>query len=405
MKEAPAPEWLDVGEWIVGQILGPFDLESVFGGAMERLQKIGAPFSRVGLSMSSIHPMFGGVDVVWERASGAKLTHRARRHGESPAWLDGPLRALLKSPDQPPFFDFDLRVPGDWQRFEALEELRKAGATAYFAAITPFEDPELARQNQDGMILSWVSDQPEGFGQEDRRGMLFLNSRIALAAKLAKREETTTNLVSTYLGSDVGRRVLQGQITRGDMEVTSAIIWYSDLRDSTPLAEAMEGAEFLATLNQYFECTAGAVLEHGGEVLRFIGDAVLGIFPVTGVEGQRRWARVALAAAQSASTRLVELNEKRQARSEVPIRFGLALHVGDVYFGNIGVPERLEFTVIGPAANEVARLEGLTKKLGTEVVVSAEFAKILPLQWRGLGRHPLRGVGQLVEVFTPPGLS
>ena len=402
MREEREQEWIDIGEWVLHQILGKFDLEAVFGGAMDKLQKIGAPFSRVGLSMRSIHPMFAGVDVVWARGEGVELIRRFRGEGESPEWLSSPLLALLRGGDQPPFFDFDLRVPGEWQQFPVLEEFRQAGATAYFASITPFEDPELALRNQDGMILSWVSDHPDGFSPDERRGMGFLISRIALAAKLAKREETTTNIVSAYLGSDVGRRVMQGQIARGDMEVTPAVIWYSDLRDSTPLAESMEGAEFLATLNRYFECTAGAVLEHGGEVLRFIGDAVLGIFPVTGVEGQRRWAKVALAAARSACESLAVVNGERQERGERPIRFGLALHVGDVYFGNIGVPERLEFSVIGPAANEVARLEGLTKELGEEVVVSAELARVLPLQWRSLGRHSLRGVGESTEVFAPP---
>ncbi|MFT5390506.1 MAG: adenylate cyclase [Gammaproteobacteria bacterium] len=157
------------------------------------------------------------------------------------------------------------------------------------------------------------------------------------------------------------------------------MIWYSDLRQSTALADVLPGNEFLGALSDYFQCTAGAVLDHGGEVLRFIGDAVLAIFHVDGVDGHARAATVARAASRDAERRLVTVNEERRKRGDPTLEFGLALHSGELMFGNIGVPERLEFSVVGPAANEAARIENLTKHLGRRVLVSSAFADLVLL--------------------------
>jgi adenylate cyclase len=178
-----------------------------------------------------------------------------------------------------------------------------------------------------------------------------------------------------------------------------AVIWYSDMRDSTRLADTLKEEDFLSSVNAYFECTAGAVMAHGGEVLRFIGDAVLAIFPIRNGDA-RDACEAAMAAARDAERRLQELNGEREAQGLESLDYGLGLHVGDVMFGNIGVPERLEFSVIGPAANEVARLEGLTKSLGRRTLVSAEFARHLPNELESLGKHALRGVGAPVEVLA-----
>ena len=178
-----------------------------------------------------------------------------------------------------------------------------------------------------------------------------------------------------------------------------AVIWFSDMRDSTRLADTLAPEEFLETVNSYFECTAGAVLANGGEVLRFIGDAVLAIFPIRDGD-QRSACALALSAAGEAESRLQALNEKRAADNLEALDYGLGLHVGDVMFGNIGVPERLEFSVIGPAANEVARIEGLTKTLGQRTLASAEFARCLPDRFESAGEHRLKGVGAPLEVVT-----
>ena len=195
--------------------------------------------------------------------------------------------------------------------------------------------------------------------------------------------------------------MLGGQIKRGDGERIEAVIWYSDMRESTAWGDRLDADTYLALINSYFECTAGAVIAHRGEVLRFIGDGVLAIFPCNdGV--LKAAAENAMAAATEAQARLQALNESRLRDVLLPIDFGIGLHVGELTFGNIGVAERLEFSVVGPAANEVARLEDMTKSLRARVLASEEFAALVDIDWRDLGEHNLRGVGGAMQVLSPP---
>ena len=249
---------------------------------------------------------------------------------------------------------------------------------------------------------SWATDRSSGFSEEDLRVFGRVQRRYAVSCKVQIQERITRNLLETYLGPDAGARVLDGQIRRGDGERIHAVIWYSDMRDSTRLADRLDPHAFMELLNRYFECTAGAVIAGGGEVLRFVGDAVLAIFPIRdGGDDARTAAERALAAARDAEHRLSRTNEGLAETGADPIGFGLGLHVGDVMYGNIGVPERLEFSVIGPAANEVARIEDLTKELGRRVLLSAAFAAAAGARCESLGPHRLRGVGAPVEVFAP----
>ncbi len=221
-------------------------------------------------------------------------------------------------------------------------------------------------------------------------------------------QPSAKELLYTYLGKRTGERVLSGLVKRGDGEKIYAVIWYCDLRDSTPLAESMPLESFLSTLNDFFDCMAGAVLDHGGEVLRFIGDAALAIFPISGTTESlhkvctptaKGACERALAAARDARSRIEALNKQRIIRRELPLGFGLGLHVGEVMYGNIGVPERLEFTVIGSAANEAARLEALCKELDQSILISWEFPRCFPDQMISLGFHRLRGVSTPKEIF------
>lgn len=214
-------------------------------------------------------------------------------------------------------------------------------------------------------------------------------------------------LLYTYLGKRTGERVLSGLVKRGDGEKIYAVIWYCDLRDSTPLAESMPLESFLSILNDFFDCMAGAVLDHGGEILRFIGDAALAIFPIGGTTESLREVCIptegacerALNAARDAHSRIEALNKQRKIQGEPPLGFGLGLHVGEVMYGNIGVPDRLEFTVIGSAANEAARLEALCKELDQPILISWEFPRCFPDQMSSLGLHRLRGVSTPKEIF------
>ena len=226
---------------------------------------------------------------------------------------------------------------------------------------------------------------------------------MAVACRVMIEHQIARNILSTYLGADAGQQVLNGQIKRGDGETIHAVIWYSDLRNSTKIADTMPPKEFLGVLNTYFECAAGAVLAHEGEVLRFVGDAVLAIFPIRNDGATTAQAcNAAVAAARDALDRLAALEHGDPSKDGGVFSFGLGLHVGDVMYGNIGVPERLEFSVIGPAANEVTRLEHLCKTYDRRVLASAEFAQHVPINWESLGVHSLRGVGEPIEVFALP---
>lgn len=226
---------------------------------------------------------------------------------------------------------------------------------------------------------------------------------LARIAEIFAWQRTAHNLLDTYLGHGTGGRVLAGAIHRGDVERIRAVIWFCDLRNSTPLAEKLGGEGFLKVLNDYLEAVAGAVILNGGEILRYIGDAALAIFPIGDARGSFTLEQActrATNAARDAIARMADLNQRYVDSGSGPISYGIGMHVGDVLYGNIGTGNRLEFTVIGAAANEAARIEAQCKTLGVPLVVSARVAEIRPANWHSLGRHALRGVSDQVELFT-----
>jgi len=221
-------------------------------------------------------------------------------------------------------------------------------------------------------------------------------------------QPSAEDLLKTYLGERSSKRVLAGRTKRGEGEKIHAVIWLCDLRGSTQLSEAMPVEDFFRSLNEFFDCTAGAVLQHGGEILSYIGDAVLAIFTIARPDKPLHEAcfreegacAAALAAARDARSRVDALNQRRMSRGEPLLEFGLALHVGDVMYGNLGVPQRVQFTVIGAAANEAARLAGMCKDLKHWVLISSAFPQCFPGQMVSLGHHVMRGMDAPKEIFT-----
>ena len=221
-------------------------------------------------------------------------------------------------------------------------------------------------------------------------------------------QRSAEDLLKTYLGERTGERVLAGRTKRGEGEKIHAVIWLCDLRDSTRLSQSIPVEEFFRSLNEFFDCTAGAVLQHGGEILSYIGDAVLAIFAIGGTERPLREAcfreegacAAALAAARDARIYVDALNRRREKSGEPLLHFGLALHVGDVMYGNLGIAQRMQFTVIGAAANEAARLAGMCKDLGRWILISSAFPRCFPDDVVSLGHHVMRGVKTPREIFT-----
>jgi adenylate cyclase len=385
---------------VVGKALADEHYAGLFEAFCDELASAGVPLLRAHLTMYTLHPLVSSVDLTWWRGQGLEVNPRMHKPAPTAEWLSSPLYWMLSNEQWE--LRQSLRNKDAAREFPVLAEFRERGATDYLALMTPFGDPETAFERRDGIMTSWLSDAPKGFSEHDVEAIKSVQPYVALVAKLSKHDYTARNVLSAYLGKDAGRRVLEGQIRLGDVDHIPAIIWFSDLRDSTAMAERMPAESFLQALNAYFDCTAGAVLEHGGEVLRFIGDAVLAVFPIATNESAAGAAHQALAACREARQRLAALNERRADQSEEPLAFGLGLHVGELLYGNIGVPTRIEFSVIGTAANEASRLESLTKEVGEAVLVSRAFKEAVDLPWRKLGGYRVKGVGDPMEVFAPP---
>ncbi len=390
-----------IADWLMSSALGRTGVDAIFEGCCQRLHAAGVPLVRALTAFRTLHPLFGSVNLVWRLNHGVDRSPILHEQSFSTdEWRRSPMHYLLRH--RIPYLRRRLAGPHAIVDFPVLEDLRDGGVTDYLCYQAPFATEAEPGPDAHGILGSWATDRPSGFTDEDLRVFARIQRRYAVTCKVQIQDRITRNVLETYLGSDAGSRVLQGQIRRGDGERIHAVIWYSDMRDSTRLTDRLGPRAFIELLNLYFECTAGAVIAGGGEVLRFVGDAVLAIFPIReGGDDARNAAERALAAAREAEQRLSRTNRRLAETGNVSIEFGLGLHVGDVMYGNIGVPERLEFSVIGPAANEVARIEDLTKELGRRVLLSAAFAQAAGAQCESLGAHRLRGVGVPVEVFAP----
>ncbi|MDP6428785.1 MAG: adenylate/guanylate cyclase domain-containing protein [Rhodospirillales bacterium] len=390
-----------VADWLMGQALGATGFEDLLRECSLRLNAAGVPLWRSTIAFQTLHPLYQAMSLVWYRDSGLQPVDRFPEGVNSltEEWRQSPQYYLIAN--GLPFLRRRLTGREAVVDFPMLEDLKGRGATDHLVYVVHFGGAEYAAPGHDGILGAWTTDRPGGFTDEDIRSLMRIQSRLGVACKIVIREQITRNVLGAYLGPDAGQQVLNGQIKLGDGETIHAVIWFSDLRSSSALADELPADQFLALVNDYFACTAGAVIDCGGEVLRFIGDAVLGIFAIRdGGLDEAAACEMALTAAAEAERRLAALNERRTGGGEAAIDFGIGLHVGDVMYGNIGVPERVEFSVTGPAANEAARIETLTKTTDCRMLVSDHFARQVERPWRSLGRHQLRGVGQPMEVFT-----
>ena len=229
---------------------------------------------------------------------------------------------------------------------------------------------------------------------------------LSLCIKASTTYQLARALLDTYLGQYSGNRILNGVMSRGDGGMIDCVLFYCDLRGSTKLAEELPLADYLALINSYFDCTAGAVSDHGGEVLKFIGDAVMAIFPIDG-DGRSAvdMCRAAINATREAFERAEKTNGGGDNGSGPNIEFGISLHVGKVMYGNVGADRRLDFTVTGPAVNQVTRLEGLCKALDVPLVMSETFQQHYVGETVPLGSHLLAGMDREMSVFTLPDLN
>jgi adenylate cyclase len=364
--------------------------EAVVGELCERVRAAGMPIERVAFFFPALHPQYFGVALYWD---GEKVVSRPGTHDflDTAEYRDSPA-ARIRAGERT--IRRRLDVPAAQLDFPFLLELKAAGLTDYVIAEVVFSD---GVRNS----VSLSTRRPGGFSDHDIAEIEQLLHPFALVMENFSGRDLARTLLETYLGRISGSRVLAGQIKRGDGQSIDAVIWFSDLRESTPLSASLGEQRFLELLNDYFLATAGAVLAHGGEVLRFIGDASLAVFPTTGQEARAVCERAARAA-QAARVRVRDANAARRAAGLPAFACGIGLHLGRVYYGNIGTPERLEFSVIGVAANKAARIEALCKDTGQDVVLSGAMAAALGAACPSLGKFALRGVDEPEEVFALP---
>ena len=380
-------------DWLLDEAAGAVTTRGLIERFTRAMVKAGIPISRFWLSLRTLHPQLYSTAWVWEQGKSDLAEYNTRHETlSSDAFRNSPIVPILEGAGG---VRRRLDIENPQLDYPIVRDLHADGASDYVAMPFLFSDGQIN-------ALSLTTKIPGGFSSDH---LSCIYEILPLFSRLLEVHAARTNsivLLETYLGKQTGRQVLDGQIRRGDGKNIHAVIWYCDMRGSTALAETLPREEFLTLLNGYFDCLAGPVLQHGGEVLRFIGDAALAIFPIHGqqADATAKACVSALIAAQDARKNIAENNIERERQGMNAIDYGIGLHVGEVTYGNIGTGNRLEFTVIGAAANEAARIESLCKTLERKILISEEFSRHTREPLISMGHHTLRGVGKAPEIFA-----
>ena len=359
------------------------DLDALVDRLAERLVDSGLPLVRFRVSLRILHPLIAGQTALWE--SGVTLeSARTALHGmeQRQGYHGSPLEIVGRTRKM---FRRRLEEGLEADDHSTLHSLAGQGASDYLALPMSFSSGRSA-------IIVAVTARAGGFTDADVAGLEKIAEVLCPVVETISAYRLARTLADSYIGPRSGRRVLEGQIRRGDVETLRAAIWFSDLRGWSRLSNSLPSSEAVALANEHFELVESAIGEAGGEILKLIGDAVLAIFPVEDDEAGA--CRAAVEAAMSA--------QRRAAESDGQLDFGVGLHVGELIYGNIGTPTRLDFTVMGQAVNLASRIEGLSKTLGQPVVLSETLASAAGIPCTDLGLHGVPGWDEPVWVFSPP---
>ncbi|MEL6503831.1 MAG: adenylate/guanylate cyclase domain-containing protein [Pseudomonadota bacterium] len=388
----------EIGEWLIDQALAEPEVTEIFKQLCCRLYSAGIPLTRARLLWPTLHPLFQAETVLWNLNEEIEMEQFSHRDDVSPEWMASPYEYIMRTGVE--FVRRKLVGENALLDFPVTKDFAAEGFTDYFLNSTAFHSTAVRNTRMDsGIFVSWASKRPNGFSEDDIRSLQKIQRRFATAVKTGVQKRIAVNITETYLGRHAGSEVLDGAIKLGDGRETQAVVWYADMRDSTALAEAMAPAHFLELLNDYFECTAAPAIAHGGEVLDFIGDAVLAIFPYDSEKVRQQAIRCATLALEDTLRAGERINAERAAAGKQTFRYGIGLNCGPLMFGNIGVPSRLAFSVIGPTINQAERIENLTKDLDVRVLTTREIAQATQDRWVSMGEHGLKGVHQAQEVF------
>jgi adenylate cyclase len=392
-------QYTELAAWIAQAGLAGRSETTTLTGFCERAVTFGLPLARANVVIDTLHPIYQGRAFTWTRDQHEATLSEYGRSDEGEAeerWRRSPFYVLEESGEA--LLQCRVNVETEAE-FPIFSELRDAGVVEYVAMANRFASEGIIG-DMDCVYSSWATGEPQGFKPADVTALNRLMPLFALAMKSASLARVARTLVETYLGRDAGRRVLEGRIQRGGADRIEAVLWFSDLRSYTRISDAADPQQVIRLLNDYAEAIISAIHGHGGDVLKLMGDGTLAIFTAA---DRGRACQAALAAASNARRAVATLNRRRAAESVPTTDMYLALHVGEVFYGNVGSRERLDFTVIGPAVNEVSRIAGLCRSVDQPLLISSAFASALAEPKKFLvsvGRYALRGVARPQDLFT-----
>lgn len=380
-------DWMLADAW---RLLGPRELTESF---VRLLRAEDPDLMRFFVGIYVVHPMVRAMGYSWESGANDDVVSEfdaPHRANPSEEWMKSPLRLLHE--DGLPELRVDLTDAEAVAPFPLLQRLREQGATDYLALPMPYAN----RVDTLAVTTKRASGFDDALIDDLRRATPLLGRLYALHGL----DRTAHTLLDTYIGPQAAERVFYGQVKRGDGEDIRAAIWFCDLRQFTQHSEKLSRVDLISLLNDYFSMITDAVRRNGGEVLKFIGDAVLAIFPIGIGSDVTAICRAAYRAALDARIAVDAFNLARQIEGADPIDFGVSLHIGDVLYGNIGAPDRLDFTVIGPAVNLVTRIESLCATLGEPILLSDAFVEAARIPARALGPYRLKGIAEPQRVYV-----
>ena len=396
-------------QWLTAAGLDGLTVDQLLEGFATRLNAEGIAIGRAYLAIATLHPLVRARGSTWLARDGladnVEMPHRNPDDVPEAAWQDSPFRYMLENN----VFELRRRLSGPQAQLDypVLQEFASNGFTDWLALAYSFgwdlQGSQLENSHVGvGMISSFAASCPAGFDAHAMARLRSLVPLLALAVKAATLTQIARDVTASYIGGDAARHVLSGEIRRGMAQKVDAVILCADLRGFTSMADRLSIEPLVATLNAYFDCLGPAIVNRGGEVLKFLGDGLLASFHLGTGSDPAPVCAAALDAAEEALACVAALNAERRAGGLPALELDIALHQGLVMYGNVGTGARLDFTLIGPAVNEASRLENLCAGLGRNLLASASFAAAAgPATQRlaSLGRHTLRGVAEAREIF------
>ena len=379
--------------WLAQRQGAQVDIGELHQSLCRFLNTLGFDLWRSGLLLETLDPEFSSGRSIWSRDGDAELELTLNPHTRdlTEQYARSPLKVVDETGRT-----LRARLDGSVRSLPLFEELRAEGGTDYMIVPLAFMD----RQRSAG--LSFTTDRPGGFADEEVRELELIGALISPAIEVRQLRHIAINLLETYVGPQAGASILDGLIKRGDGGRMRAVIWYSDLRNFTRLNETMPTADLLELLNEYFGLIGDAAVKRGGEIVQHIGDAIMIYFTIPDGTDDGAVSAGVVDAAVEALAGLEAANAARRAMGLVEIKCGIGLDIGEVTHGNVGSLRRLSFNVVGPAVNRAARIETLTKALGTTLLMSADFARSSGRPWLSAGWHALKGVPDPVEIARLP---